>query len=174
MDSNPPSDISCKIIGEFEDDAREFTAGEPEYVPVQSPANCGFTARSGEVSQATFHIPSEEALASAKKFWLKIIRRFTEPVPAKKGHVRVRESGEPNLGDIVVMHGAAATEGRGRCCGDELDTSDPLCLAVFRRREVNYAGEGPRLEESSFPIPWTEIVNITFEVRRPVTLGHGT
>ena len=44
-------------------------------------------------------------MASAKRFWLDIIRRHAEPVPGSETRLRVRGSEEPDRGVILVEHG---------------------------------------------------------------------
>jgi hypothetical protein len=165
--------ISCRIIGEFDVDASAFAEGEPEFVTVDTPAQRWVAGPAGVSAPARFVLPSDEALAAAKKFWLKVICRFTEPVPGNKSRCRVRDSGEPNRGAIEIDCGRyvpAASLRRDISWGHELDVSDKQCLTIFRHEgPMCWTGdEDRRVRELAMPIPWTEIVNIQFEVRRPV------
>jgi hypothetical protein len=166
--SIPASGIGCRIIREFDDDASTFAQAEPEFVRVEA-LSAKFLAGPPSPTTPAFLPPTPKALAAAKKFWVKIIRRFTESVPAMKGRLRVRDSGAPNRGRIDVAYGRyPATVGNHRS-GHELDVSDKLCLTLFHDEEpTGRAGDkGHWVREVSIPIPWTEIVNIQFAIMRP-------
>lgn len=167
MTTSPSSTVGCPIIAEFEDDASKCTPVEPEYVslPVAGPEAAG---------QPLFAPPRAEAAAAAKKFWLKILRRFTESVPGKKGRLRVADAAAPDEGRIVVECGRPLVgrdrEGGelGARAGDEVDFADKYYLVLFGRRLLVLPDGQARLAESSTPVLWTDVVNIRFEVERVV------
>ena len=176
MNSTPPSAIGCRIVGEFDDDARDFA--EAEFVPPDALLARPSDAPSLVAGRPAFLPPSEEALAAARQFWLKVIRRFTEPVPGRKRYVRVRDSGVPNRGRIEVDCGRgwaglsdldASRLPRNHLSAHELDVSDKLCLVLFRRDEPSPgdADNDAWVSEVSIPVPWTEVVRLRFEVQRP-------
>jgi hypothetical protein len=111
---NDPDDTSGAVFriqncafpapGVFDEDASSFATGESEFVAVPPEPRPG---------PGPFTPPTEEAAAAARKFWLQIIRRFTEPVAGKKGRVRVTDSSEPAArGEVLVEHGSGAPDPR--------------------------------------------------------------
>src|SRR5438105_1529004 len=122
MSANEPATVGCRIVAEFDDDAAAFAAAAPELVPVAAPEG---NARPLPAAL------SEETAAAAKKSWLRIIRRFTEPVPGKKRRLRVLDSEEPNRGEIVIEFGRSPGQPARCLSGYELDAADKLCLSLF-------------------------------------------
>jgi hypothetical protein len=99
-----------------------------------------------------------------------------------KSRLRVRGAAQPHRGRITVEYGrpfvdlqTPQTLDRGRRSGRELDAADKLCLVLFGQTGPAPCAGDPagqlRVRESSFPIPWTEIVNISFQVARLVQAG---
>jgi hypothetical protein len=176
MNPTPPHGIGCRLIAEFEDDAGTFTEGEAEFVAVEPPSTRGLAVSAGSRLYIPFIPPTDEALATAKKFWLKVIRRFTESVPGKKGHCAVRDSAEPNQGRIVVEYGTTCethveSARRYFAEGYELDFSDKSCLTLFSQEgpDPSLPYSAHQVKDKIIPIPWSEIVQIQFEVRRPAS-----
>jgi hypothetical protein len=168
VNSTPPFGIGCRIIGEFDDDASGFAVAEPEFVALEAPSTRLLAVPSGATTQVAVAPPSATALAAAKKFWVKVIRRFTEPVSARKGRLRVRDSGEPNRGSIEVRCGGYRLIVGNDRARHELDVSDKQCLTLFQNEEpTQIDDEHQWAKELSIPIPWTEIANIQFTVWRP-------
>jgi hypothetical protein len=168
-----PVGIGCRIIGEFDDDASGFAEAEPEFVSSQATSGPLLAAPAGTPTPAAVPPPSAEALAAAKKFWVKVIRRFTEPVPAKKGRLRVRDSGDPNRGSIEVRCATYRLVVGNDRARHELDVSDKQCLTLFQSETpAREKGEQPWVKELSVPIPWTEIANIQFVVWRSTQGGR--
>ena len=112
-------------------------------------------------------LPSSGEAATAKKAWLPIIRRCTEAVSERKGHLRPSDAASPNRGRIHVEYQSAYRF--GKLSGYELDISDKMCLLLLSRDEPERNGAAKNgVIESSTPILWTEIANIRFEVERPL------
>jgi hypothetical protein len=170
MEPDPTISISGRILAEFVDDAKDCMPTEAEFVPVPIVPRPATQVLSRPGLQDAFSPPIEEAATAAKKFWLKIIRRFTEPVPGKKGRLRARDSAEPNRGRITIE--CARRSAVKLFSGSELDISDKLCVTLFvNDKPVPSSGHGGGqrwVRESAIPVPWTEVVNIRFKVDRLV------
>mgnify|MGYP000863208966 CR=1 FL=1 len=161
MNSTPTTSfgIGCEILAEFEDDASGFVPTKPNFVSVPYVGS----------PQPAFVPPTAENLAAAKQFWLPVIAGLTEPVPAKKERLRVRDSELPNCGEIRV-ESASHPARRALRLGQEISVSNESCLTLFCYEEfAAQCGKGDWVRsELAVPIPWTDIGNIQFEVRRPV------
>src|SRR5947208_2154618 len=109
--------------------------------------------------------------ATAKKAWLRVLARFTEPVPGQEGRIRVRvNAAQAESGVISVeRRGDVAAGSRYReYTGQELDVGDDLFLIVFS--ESAPTTEQPdRVCEYAHTIFWTEIASI--HVQRTRWLG---
>jgi hypothetical protein len=163
-----------RIVAQFDDDASNFSEAESEIVPISSRKENTTTAPSDGLN-CVFLASSEEASVAAKRFWLKVIRRHAEPVPDKKGRLRVRDAEEPNRGVVKVEYGRPSAKRRGRhksCSGCELDVTDKTCLTIFARDDEDvHRTDGKSLrwiKETIIPIPWTELAEIRFEINRPL------
>jgi hypothetical protein len=178
MKPTEPFSFGCRIVAEFDDDARAFAQAEAEFVPVKVPPTPGVPMTWGPTLQPPSSPFSEEVAAAAKKIWLKVIRRFTEPVPGKKGRLRVMHSERPNSGSIIVEYGRClASTGRvgdreGMAQGHELEVTDKLFLTLYRTTRLPPTQHRGYDEDCITPIPWAEIANIRFEVIRPLTEGE--
>jgi hypothetical protein len=149
VEPEPVETLSCDTLTVFEDDARSYARTEPEFVPPFRAIEPAYP----------FTPPTKEAAAAARRFWLTVIRRFTEPVPEHRGRVRVKGSGDPEGGEFILQHGMGRTP-RERSAvppqattGGELDVAHTLYLTVYRAIDGG-------VEFS--PIPWTELVQIRF------------
>src|SRR5262249_23675993 len=146
-----------------------FASAEAEFVPVGTPPVPRALTAPAAAGECPPSPPTEEAAAAARKFWLKAIRRFTEPVPEKKGRLRVRHSGNARRSAIRVETRRVISDGRGvsypqRVRGDEADVADKLFLLLFaEERDPDGGGE---VTQSTTAIPWTDIGNVSFEVTR--------
>src|SRR3954451_2811767 len=82
--------------------------------------------------------------ATAKKAWLRVLARFTEPVPGQEGRIRVRvNAAQGESGAISIerrAEGAAGSRYR-EYAGAELDVGDELVLIVFTHSDST--GEQP-------------------------------
>jgi hypothetical protein len=149
---------------EFEDDAGAFVAAETESVrlpPVVARLPVSDKA-AGDVA-----LPSPQQASAAKKVWVPIIRRCTEPVPGAKSHLRPRNAGAPNRGRILIEY--ERSSGRGQLSGCELDISDKLFLLLLSRDEPRQnIADGAGALDAATPILWTEIVSVRFETERPL------
>lgn len=111
----------------------------------------------------------------AREFWMDVIRHYTEPLPGSGGgRLRVRGTDDPNRGRVVVEHNQAVRGAAPLVAtrhGSELDVSDERCLALIRWEgplTPDGGGAGQGITESITPIPWTDILNVRFEIFRPV------
>jgi hypothetical protein len=107
----------------------------------------------------------------AREFWMDMIRHYTEPGPG--GRLRVRGADDPNRGRVVVEHNQAVRGAAPLVAtrhGSELDVSGERCLALIRWEGplTPDGGAGEGITESITPIPWTDILNVRFEIFRPV------
>src|SRR5262249_50915200 len=104
MEPVPPLSIGGHIIAEFEDDA---AGHEPHSAPAAGTGQGGAAAIPPVPVDANPPPapPSEGAAVAAKRFWMEVIGRHTEPIPGSETRLRVRGSAEPNRGVIVVEHG---------------------------------------------------------------------
>jgi hypothetical protein len=174
-DSSEIVDVGPDKIVHFVDDASGFLDRDPEFaalMPLPAPASMPYWDRT---VQPTFVPPTAKAAAAAKKFWLPIIRRYAEPIPGKKGRLRVCAAGECNHGLIVVEDGGCGAfphtfQRANRPCfsGSEIEVSDKLFLTLFHTEDLapnsTEAAGAKRIRESIMPVPWTSIVNMRFEL----------
>jgi hypothetical protein len=169
--------ISCKIIAEFEEDASGFVE-DLDSLSEQEPSET--SAASLALGQQGLFPPSKEAAAAARKFWLQIIRRFTEHSPGKKNRLQVKGATAPNHAKIIIeagrhwysmggLTGTSALPGRSYS-GAELEISDKWCVVLAGQEEdKNCQGESNKMDEITetlIPVPWTDIVNLRFELTR--------
>jgi hypothetical protein len=149
---------------EFIFDANECIPVEPEFAPRESLRELPSIL---PIRSVYFVLPSPEQAAAAKKAWLPIIRRCTETVSERRGHLRPSDATQPNRGRIHIQY--ERRHGYGTVSGYEIDISDKMCLLLFSRDEPERSGATKNgVIESSTPILWTEIANIRFEVERPL------
>src|SRR4051812_9840051 len=128
-----PVGVGCLIVGEFDDDASGFGQEAAEFVPVTGRPSTGPHWSPGAgllpVPLSPF---TEAAAAAARKGWLKIVRRFTEPVPGKKKRLRVVGSEPGNRGKIFVefggrfLWGGESKSPEKSASGCELEVTDKL------------------------------------------------
>src|SRR5258707_1015073 len=107
MEPNHAASVSGRIVAEFQDDASQFLSGEPEFVPSLAPS-----APMNSVALKAWSLAPcfYEIAALAKKAWMRVISRFTEPVQGDGSRVRVRVNTESESGKVCV-------ECRGGCEG---------------------------------------------------------
>jgi hypothetical protein len=170
VDNSSPGTISCRELHVFEEDASGFATAEPEYAAGFSPNN-KVRAEPAIVRILSPVAPSGEAIAAARKCWLKVIQRFTEPVPGKKKHRRVIG------GSIGIQHvavrlayplGRAAGQngtclGASNIFGDELDCGDKSYLVICRTETD--AGSS-RMVASA--VAWVEIAQVIFPLSQRI------
>jgi hypothetical protein len=179
MNEEQSVSLSCRLVGEFDEDARQYAPVEPEFVPVSElPAPGEFLLFPHTRPRFEFP-PSDEVSRKAREFWRKVIRRFTEPVPGKKNRFRVKNVAPEQNGSVVIesqgphatLNGVAGTlvYPVRTFSGEELEVSDKLCLVLFDTSELaGSEGTAERIRETVIPLPWSEIVNVRFEVTREV------
>jgi hypothetical protein len=143
--------LGCRIVAEF-DETNILPDSEEEFVPLPVRPHDRFL------------LYSADAAATARTFWLKVIRRYTERVPGKRNHLRVRDVAAEADGRIIVEHGV---EHRSSKAGSELDVSDKLCLTLFDTNESRSSSGEETRTTHTIPIPWTEILNVRFEITSP-------
>jgi hypothetical protein len=160
MEPAPQTDsgtVSCDTLIEF--DELNVVGTEAEFA-VRPPAPSGPTLANGQLVPGAR--PSAKDVAAAKKMWLPIIRRCTEPVSGNKGRLRPVEAESPTQGRIVIDYQRGPRYGQYR--GSEVDISDKMFLLLFDREPA-----GPKsVIESTIPVLWTDIINIRFEIERPM------
>ncbi len=164
MEPPPTIGVGCRIIAEFEDDASAVTTAEPEFVPVNALPFPVILVPARANSPLTLFPPSEEA-TTARTSWLRIVQRFTEPVPENEGRLRVLGSEGPRHPSLSIgLRGR--TNGEKPCAyvGTEVDVTDKQILLLFHK--VGDESNEPRWRTTA--IPWTEISNIQFEGDRAV------
>ncbi len=163
------------MIAEFDDDASHFASAEPEYVPLPT-ASIPTHLQPGGAGPA-FSPPSPAAAAAARKFWLKVLHRFTEPVPGTKGHLRLPRTDpteEPRiLIECAPLVSRGCNGGGSRTwVGREVRVDDKGYLLLFGERVLDRRPGDPdghlRVAAFSAPVLWTDIINIRFESERVV------
>src|SRR5437016_28801 len=151
------------MIAEFEDDARAVATTEPEFVPVNGvPLPAGFVSAWANSQSAVFP-PFTEATTAARASWLRIVQRFTEPVPENESRLRVRGSeGSRSPSIWVGLRGSVNGERASAHAGTEVDVTDKQFLLLFSK--VDSDNHEPCCRTTA--IPWTEISSIQFEPSR--------
>jgi hypothetical protein len=163
MEQQHAASVSGRLVAEFQDDARQpLAAAEP--VP-SAPTDTGGMSAGSLAPRA---VPTQEAAALAKTAWLRVIRRFTEPVPGEQSRVRVQAEGEAGRVSVECRGGPEGQPSWRTFSGSELDVGDDFFLTIFLQEESRASQQHGVASEHSFTIPWTEIACLHFERSRRV------
>jgi hypothetical protein len=182
MTSHPAVTITGdEELQRFHEDASGFLRRQPPQsfpVPVV-PAPPGIYSRG--TPGVYFAFPSVAVpladTAAARKRWLDVLERFTEPVPGQEGWFQIRGSQEFGSGLLVVEYGALpeplspASESRRRkpvTFGSQFDPGNSFCLILRGQGGLRQFEELPERYRQSADcitlIPWTEIVSLHLAV----------
>src|SRR5262249_42877870 len=98
MDSNHAPGISGRLLREVEGDASQFHSAEPQYAPsAVNGVPVLLSAPAGWMAQASL---TRESAAVAKAAWVRVLKRFTEPMAGDEGCVQIPVT--PENGDAYL------------------------------------------------------------------------
>jgi hypothetical protein len=140
--------VGSPIVAEFDDDANESVAQD---LSPNGP-------------------PTQEASVATKRFWLRAIEKFTEPVDGEPNRRTARMSRERDRNPIRITSGAHRAGESPELLqrpeshwGFEIDTTDDYFLILYHQKAINIDGKVQNVR-TAITIPWVDLKGFQAEV----------